>query len=82
MGKVRLVGKVPLGIGGEVPTALRSGAVAIASNAAHRAWASSLLRAMSRSAALETAMLGAETLRMETLRMETLRTETPQMGQR
>jgi hypothetical protein len=32
---------------------------------------------MSRSAALETSMWGAETLQMETLR-----TETPQMGQR
>jgi hypothetical protein len=37
---------------------------------------------MSRSAALETSMWGAETLQMETLQMETLRTETPQMGQR
>jgi hypothetical protein len=51
--------------------------VAIASNAAHRAWALSLPRATSKAAALETAMW--ET---ETLQMETLRTETPQMGQR
>jgi len=82
VGTVQPVGKGPLGIGVEVPTELRSGAVAIASNAPHQAWALLLPRAMSRTAALETAMWGAETLQMETLQTGQRQMEQRQMEQR